>query len=142
MKILINDVLTLTVANCYCISSELREIWEKFAILIRLPRKHSLRRIGDWERPVKELASLQRSRLASWMWHVVSTLIQLLVMTYCILLSVLIRIPRSLTSLSKLLSHYWQSSLKISPALLPVAEGQPLINLKNTEAISLEAISL
>jgi hypothetical protein len=39
-------------------------------------------------------------------------------------------IPRSLMNFSNTLSRYWQSSFNISPALLQVVEGRPLIHLK------------
>ena len=45
-------------------------------------------------------------------------------------LTVLTGIPRSQPKFSLLLSHYWQSSFNISPALLQVVEGRPLIHLK------------
>ena len=45
-------------------------------------------------------------------------------------LTVLTVIPRSLMSFSNTLSRYWQSSFIISPALLQVVEGRPLIHLK------------
>lgn len=139
MKILINDVLLSNSAMCYCISHELRKIWAKFAIQIH----HHLSSFLDGKQARLRPSSFRsRWRLILERSLNVLMLIQRSLLIFYILLSVLAEILRSLTSLSKLLSHYWQSSLKISPALLPVAEGQPLINLKNTEAISLEAISL
>jgi hypothetical protein len=39
-------------------------------------------------------------------------------------------IPRSLMNFLNTLSRYWQSSFIISPALLQVVEGRPLIHLK------------
>jgi hypothetical protein len=56
-------------------------------------------------------------------------------LTQCSSYTALTKIPRSLLKFSNTLSHYWQSSKNNSLALLQVAEGRPLTNLKTVGVI-------
>ena len=128
MKRFLTSLLTYTTSMSYIIFSEWLNKWQ-----ILIPRNQTklicLSPSGEQGKQFNDDFH-QPLRLQFLRSLTVLTEIQVLQISIWRSLTALTASLKSQFNFSLLLSHYWQSSFIISPALLQVVEGRPLIHLK------------